>query len=149
MADSRFQREFLDAHNTYRKLHGSPPLVLSSELNAAAQRWAEHLLSLGLLSHSDTSNGENIYTAMKSDPLTAKDAVDAWYEEVSNYSWSSPGFRSNTGHFTQVVWKESAQLGVGVATAGTRSYVVAQYHPAGNMTMPGFFERNVLPKVTA
>ncbi|XP_058492496.1 Golgi-associated plant pathogenesis-related protein 1-like isoform X2 [Solea solea] len=149
MADSGFQREFLDAHNTYRNLHGSPPLALSSELNTAAQRWAENLLSLGLLNHSDTSNGENLYTVLKSHPLTAKDAVDAWYEEVNNYSWSNPGFRGDTGHFTQVVWKESTHLGVGVATAGTRSYVVAQYHPAGNMTMPGYFEKNVLPKVTA
>lgn len=49
-----------------------------------------------------------------------------------------------SGHFTQVVWKETTQLGVGVATVGTRSYVVAQYRPAGNMTMPGKFESNVL-----
>jgi len=36
-----------------------------------------------------------------------------------------------SGHFTQVVWKSSAELGVGVATAGGRVVVVANYHPPG------------------
>uniref|UniRef100_A0A3P8WPS9 SCP domain-containing protein n=1 Tax=Cynoglossus semilaevis TaxID=244447 RepID=A0A3P8WPS9_CYNSE len=114
-----FKREFLEAHNSYRKLHGAPPLALSSELNATAQKWADRLLALGLMNHSDTKDGENIYTVLKSEQLT--------------------------GHFTQVVWKETTQLGVGVATVGTRSYVVAQYRPAGNMTMPGKFESNKYP----
>lgn len=50
------------------------------------------------------------------------------------------------GHFTQVVWKDSTELGVGLAAVGTRAYVVGQYRPAGNMNMPGYFESNVLPK---
>uniref|UniRef100_A0A3P8WIZ7 SCP domain-containing protein n=1 Tax=Cynoglossus semilaevis TaxID=244447 RepID=A0A3P8WIZ7_CYNSE len=135
---------FLEAHNSYRKLHGAPPLALSSELNATAQKWADRLLALGLMNHSDTKDGENIYTVLKSEQLTAKEAVDSWYSEVKDYNWNNPGLKSNTGHFTQVVWKETTQLGVGVATVGTRSYVVAQYRPAGNMTMPGKFESNVL-----
>ena len=50
------------------------------------------------------------------------------------------------GHFTQVVWKDSKELGVGMATDGHKVFVVGQYRPAGNMNMPGYFEKNVLPK---
>lgn len=47
------------------------------------------------------------------------------------------------GHFTQVVWGGSTQLGVGVATDGTRVFVVGQYRPAGNVR--DNFQQNVLP----
>ena len=35
------------------------------------------------------------------------------------------------GHFTQVVWKSSRELGVGVASNGGRVLVVANYDPPG------------------
>lgn len=39
-----------------------------------------------------------------------------------------------TGHFTQVVWKNTKNLGVGVAFAnnGNKAIVVANYFPPGN-----------------
>ena len=36
------------------------------------------------------------------------------------------------GHFTQVVWKTSLELGIGRATKGDCTYVVGRYKPAGN-----------------
>ena len=50
------------------------------------------------------------------------------------------------GHFTQVVWKETTEVGVGLATDGKKVFVVAQYKPAGNMNVTAYFERNVLPQ---
>lgn len=49
------------------------------------------------------------------------------------------------GHFTQVVWKGSKEVGVGLATDGKTVFVVGQYQPAGNISNPGYFEKNVLP----
>lgn len=49
------------------------------------------------------------------------------------------------GHFTQVVWKDSAELGVGMATNGNKVYVVGQYRPPGNMNTKEYFEKNVGP----
>ena len=41
-----------------------------------------------------------------------------------------------TGHFTQVVWKDSVELGIGVATSHwkgmTCTYLVGRYKPPGN-----------------
>ncbi|KAM3611267.1 uncharacterized protein V6R79_015756 [Siganus canaliculatus] len=147
MADASFRQEFLETHNAYRKKHGAPGMTYNEELNAAAQSWANHLLAISTLKHSDTKDGENIYNMFSSAPikLTGKEAVDSWYSEVKDYDWSTPGFTSNTGHFTQVVWKDSTELGVGIATDGKKVFVVGQYRPAGNMNMREYFEKNVLP----
>ena len=34
--------------------------------------------------------------------LTGKYATDMWYEEIKDYNFNNPGFKSGTGHFTQV-----------------------------------------------
>uniref|UniRef100_A0A673BRL9 Im:7150988 n=1 Tax=Sphaeramia orbicularis TaxID=375764 RepID=A0A673BRL9_9TELE len=137
--NENFKKEFLDTHNAYRAKHSTPPVKYNEELNAAAQKWADHMLQISTLQHSDTKDGENVFSMSK--------AVDSWYSEIKDYSWSNPGFSGNTGHFTQVVWKETTEVGVGVATDGNKLFVVGQYRPAGNMVMPGYFEKNVLPLV--
>ncbi|CAK6959670.1 uncharacterized protein LOC128364991 [Scomber scombrus] len=148
MADASFKKEFLETHNAYRAQHSTKPLTYNGELNAAAQKWADHLLSISSLGHSDTKDGENVYNMWSSTPLnlTGKEAVDSWYSEIKDYNWGNPGFNGNTGHFTQVVWAESTELGVGLATDGNKVFVVGQYRPAGNMNMPGYFEKNVQTK---
>ena len=67
-----------------------------------------------------------------------------WYEEVSSYSFSNPGFSMSTGHFTQLVWAGSKSVGFGVAVdaSGSSFYSVANYDPPGNS---GDYENNVLP----
>ncbi|XP_073321443.1 uncharacterized protein [Pagrus major] len=149
MADSSFQQEFLATHNALRKKHKTQPMVLDDELTASAQKWADHLLAINTLEHSKTKDGENVFTMYSSETitLTGKEAVESWYSEIKDYNWGSPGFGSDTGHFTQVVWKESTQLGVGLATNGNQVYVVGQYRPAGNMNTKEYFEKNVLPLV--
>ncbi|KAI4820577.1 hypothetical protein KUCAC02_028550 [Chaenocephalus aceratus] len=146
MADASFQKEFQETHNAYRAKHGAPQMTFNSEMCASAQKWADHLLSISSLKHSGTKDGENIYymsSSAGSNP-TGKEAVDSWYSEIKDYNWSSPGFNDNTGHFTQVVWKESSEMGVGLATDGKTVFVVGQYRPTGNMMNPGYFEANVL-----
>lgn len=61
-ADASFQQEFLATHNAYRAKHNTPPMTLNSELTAAAQKWADHLLAIGALQHSETQDGENVYS---------------------------------------------------------------------------------------
>jgi hypothetical protein len=48
------------------------------------------------------------------------------------------------GHFSQVVWVESTELGVGVAKSKTgQIFVVCNYNPPGNFV--GSFAPNVPP----
>ena len=44
------------------------------------------------------------------------------------------------------MWKDSTHIGVGIASGRYGTFVVANYDPAGNMNVPGYFERNVLPR---
>ena len=61
------------------------------------------------------------------------------YNEVCKpgYTFGQESGGGGTGHFTQVVWKESVELGIGKADIdrdGMKcTYVVARYRPAGNM----------------
>ncbi|KAM4661966.1 uncharacterized protein O3C94_010616 [Discoglossus pictus] len=94
----QFEKDFLTAHNLYRKQHGSPPLQLSRELCKSAQKWADHLLSIRTLKHSNTDHGENLYYKYSSSTkeLPGREPVDNWYSEIKNYNFSQPGFGGNT-----------------------------------------------------
>uniref|UniRef100_A0A673BUI9 SCP domain-containing protein n=1 Tax=Sphaeramia orbicularis TaxID=375764 RepID=A0A673BUI9_9TELE len=126
MTYESFKKEFLDTHNAYRAKHSAPPVKYNEELNAAAQKWADHMLQINTLQHSDTKDGENVFSSWSSETLnpTGKEAVDSWYSEIKDYSWSNPGFSGNTGKH----WFR--QVGVGVATDGNKLFVVGQYRPA-------------------
>ena len=143
-----FQQNALDAHNKYRKKHHVGNLVLSKDLCNIAQKYAESLARSGNFAHSsNTYNGnplgENLFACygMK---ITGKTMTDDWYNEINDYNFNRPGFTSGTGHFTQVVWKGSKQVGFGYAQARDGYYYgVANYYPAGNYMNE--FEDNVFP----
>lgn len=68
-----------------------------------------------------------------------------WYEEINKYRFNNPGFSSGTGHFTQLVWVGSREIGVAKAASPSGAqYVVARYYPAGNVL--GSFPANVKPR---
>ena len=71
-------------------------------------------------------------------------ATQDWYDEIKYYNFNRPGFSSQTGHFTQVVWKKSTRLGVGIGFSSDdrKVYVVTNYSPPGNFQ--GQFGENVL-----
>ena len=153
------RNEILVRHNAYRTTHHSPAMASQASLNTTAQQWAEYLAKNALFQHSTAAQrnnaGENIYvyytTATTVTVATlATEAVKSWYNEVKDYDYAIAKFASNTGHFTQVVWKASVGLGSGAASGikvingvtYNAFYVVSQYAPAGNLT--GAFAANVL-----
>jgi glioma pathogenesis-related protein 2 len=59
-------------------------------------------------------------------------ATKAWYDEINDHDFDKD-YQNGTGHFTQVVWKETNEVGFGIAKSSNGSfYVVANYYPAGN-----------------
>ncbi|XP_071948293.1 uncharacterized protein [Antedon mediterranea] len=140
-----FQQDALETHNEYRVKHGVPKLKASDELNKHSQKWAEHLAKTGKFEHSDQRKyGENIamHYSSESTEYSGKEASDHWYSELRNYDFKKPAFSQGTGHFSQMVWKNSTQFGIGKAiTKDKRVVVVASYEPAGNYI--GQFPDNV------
>jgi uncharacterized protein YkwD len=143
-----FAQDSLQAHNKYRTKHHAPPLKLNSELNRIAQQYANYLAQNDCFEHSDNtykgeSLGENLYMCY-GQKITGKAMTDAWYNEIKQYNFNAATFTSGTGHFTQVVWKDSKEVGFAYAQSRSGNYYgVANYYPAGNFM--GEFRQNVLP----
>lgn len=141
-----FAEDCLKAHNNYRKKHGVPPLKLSKDLSKFAENWAKKIAKKNMMEHRDPNEyGENIYSAWSSNPnhkIKGDEAVESWYSEIKDYTFGREPSDLRAGHFTQVLWKGSKELGLGVARSSTgKIFVVANYNPAGNMV--GSFDKNV------
>jgi uncharacterized protein YkwD len=145
-----FIGKILNLHNRARAYYGDvPALSLDERLNQRAQKYAEHLASneSTRLDHSKTPNlGENLCRFFNSigRVLTAERVMNEFLKQAELYNFDSGSdYSKATCHFTQVVWKASRRLGVGVAKSGRGQwFVVCNYDPAGNIS--GLFDQNVL-----
>ncbi len=130
-------KEVLDHHNKVRAEVTVPPLTWSASLAAYAQGWADSLSVTGCkLKHRPApAYGENIYWASSSASFNPVTASQGWYAEKEKYTYSKVGEGAWQGtlHYTQMVWKATKEVGVGMAVCPNGSViVVANYNPAGN-----------------
>jgi hypothetical protein len=138
--------DILDAHNKYRAAVGVNPLIWSDALAASAQSWADHLAVEHTFSHSGVP-GENL-AAYTTGFKTPAQLVDQWGAEEANFvppcvfqalttgdTCSTTGDWRNIGHYTQLVWSGTTEVGCGFAqdlTTGN-DILVARYAPPGNI----------------
>lgn len=96
------------------------------------------------MKHSENGKyGENLYATSNKDNMRP---VASWYAEESKYTYGGGDLKSETFHFTQVVWHSAKQIGIAMQTTddGRTTYVVANYD-RGNLM--GAFDENVLKPV--
>lgn len=139
-------RGALEAHNRVRALHCAAPLTWSEPLAADAQAWAERLRDEGCQMRHDTQTkqGENLAWFSPEGRMTAAATTEAWYAEVEAFDFDNPGFSRHTGHFTQVVWTDTTEVGCGVVSCNGGDLFVCRYNPSGNYR--GQYDDKVLPK---
>jgi hypothetical protein len=90
--------------------------------------------------HTQSGSGENLFSLSGGNP-SFRQAIDSWYNEVSSYDFNNPGFSTETGHFTQVVWKGTSNVACQKNHIPSGSYIIiCQYDPAGHN---GAFDENV------
>jgi hypothetical protein len=127
------QQLSIDRHNHYRKMVHVPKLKFSQECADNAQEWAEYLAKNNTgLSHSNTTEfGENIYwNSGRSSEIMM---VDQWALEKKYFSEKSRKHSHKNQHYSQVIWRTTKYVGVGMAIANDGSeYWVASYYPVGN-----------------
>lgn len=132
------RQEALAAHNRFRVQHCVPPLAWSSRLANTAQDWANRCEFV----HSTNGLGENLAIGTTGAfPPAAQ--VRSWYDEINDYDFANGQSRTGqaVGHFTQVVWRNTTQVGCGVATCQGQDLLVCNYSPAGNFR--GQYVQNV------
>ena len=126
----------LNIHNEYRKKHNARILDLSLELSGKAKK---RILQLekGLvninseLDDKDNEFGENLYISTKND-FNIEKVCEIWYNEKNKYNFDLNTYQKGTGHFTQMIWKETQKIGFGYLNNNGKIYFLALYSPAGN-----------------
>jgi pathogenesis-related protein 1 len=133
--------KLLTLHNKARADVGVGPLAWSKNLAVYAQSWADHLASTSCrMEHRPRSgqwkqeHGENLLIG-KVGYHGVVDAVRAWEREKSMYHGAALN-SSNwypSGHYTQMVWKNTSQIGCAKAECRGNVIVVCNYDPPGNV----------------
>jgi len=141
-------------HNQVRASYGQQPLSWSDDLAHYAKQWTNYLATQKNCSMLHRPNeaaspfrqiyGENLFWAspmthangaIQQQAITSQDVVTAWAEEAAYYDYQTnqcqPG--EDCGHFTQMVWHESRQMGCAMAICPDKSQIWAcNYYPRGN-----------------
>lgn len=74
--------------------------------------------------------------------------MNEWYNAKSVYNWREPlSSPTAANSFSQLLWKASRKIGVGVATKRNGNVVVALYGPPGNILSEKAFFENVAPEI--
>lgn len=137
-----FAQALLAEHNRARGEVGVPPLAWSSKLAGEAQVWADRLASEGRMRHSpkDESGGagENLWMG-SAGYYSPQVMVGAFVDEKRIYQHvpfgtdvSTTGRWQDVGHYTQVVWRGTQEVGCAVAHNASDDFLVCRYFPAGN-----------------
>ncbi len=139
----------LAAHNTWRDKVGSGKLHYSQQLAQSAQDWANELQKHHAcnMQHSqpDGKYGENLYWASalrwssgkrEVTQVTPGMVVASWAGERADYDHASNSCKTGKvcGHYTQLVWKDTREVGCAMAVCDdSKNQVwVCRYQPAGN-----------------
>ncbi|KAG0730596.1 Cysteine-rich secretory protein 2 [Chionoecetes opilio] len=115
----RVQRRLVHFHNNFRskvKPQASNMLAMSwsKEVARDAQRWAE---ACELLVHDNATGrtvdgfgpcGQTAFVSTQASPLT-------WWLEKDHFTYGGSNDLKRVGHYTQLVWHSSHQLGCGLA----------------------------------
>jgi hypothetical protein len=160
--DAASQTAILDLHNRERTAVNAnpalPQVTWSESLATDAQNWAQYLASLNLRPYRGPSDrgdlpphsnfetngrqGENLAWGTRG-AFSAATFAQGWANEKPNYVPGSPvtrglGFELASdgsrvyGHYTQMVWRTTTEIGCGIASDANQDYLVCRYLQAGN-----------------
>lgn len=136
-----FEDRVLAAHNLERESLGIGALQWNPALAASAQRWADHLAATGGFEHAPENyadpEGENLWAGTRG-YFSPEAMVSAWVREKRYFRQgtfpnnSTTGRVEDIGHYTQLVWRATGQVGCARAASASEDILVCRYSEAGN-----------------
>lgn len=136
-----FDERVLAVHNKERAALGLAPLSWNPELVESAQQWADYLAETGRFEHAPENRyapeGENLWAGTKGF-YSPEARVDAWVREKKYFrpgrfpNNSTTGQVGDVGHYTQLVWRATREVGCASATSAREDILVCRYAQAGN-----------------
>jgi len=129
-------------HNRHRADHCTPALTWSTKLATDAQTSANRCPTDHNRPELAAQNeNENLYWGSGGPSFTGPQAaINSWYGEIKDYNFNAPVLVFNAsegkglpnGHFTQVVWKATTQIGCASKVCGATTHWSCRYAPPGN-----------------
>jgi pathogenesis-related protein 1 len=151
-------QDVLDVHNQARAKVCLPGLVWDDAAASAAQQYINNNNGQCPSDHSSQSSRDSSYkkfggacsnptfkycsTSMLGENIasgsigyySAGDLVNLWVEEKSLFSCGKlPSFQYDSGHYSQVVWKDTTKVGCGIRDCPNGfTTLLCNYYPPGN-----------------
>lgn len=140
---SSLQTDMLDAHNAARRQVGLAPMEWSAPLAAEARAYANQMSRSGHFAHSSQSpgarpQGENLWMGIRG-AYSHAEMAGSWVDEQHLYDGGtvdqaiSTGTFGDIGHYTQIIWRGTRQVGCAIASNSQDDYLVCRNLPAGNV----------------
>jgi pathogenesis-related protein 1 len=141
-------QQMVNYHNQKRAEVGNGNVSWSTQIAQYAQQRADQIARTKQLAHlpqGQNPYGENLASGGSTGGgvvYTVINACDGWYSEKAKMPRNARTmtfdlFNKGVGHYTQMVWKGSTQIGVGISQyqqgAFTMTVVVCCYNPPGNV----------------
>lgn len=131
------------AHEDARQPYRAPPIAWSDALAEDAMAYAEKLAATGVLRHdrqdgAEVPEGENLSMGTRG-AYSYRELAQFWVDERVDFqpgvfpNVSRTGNWSRVGHYTQMVWPETQEMGCAVASNASHDFLVCRYLPAGNV----------------
>ncbi len=136
------EQEWLAEHNEARAAVGLPPLRWNHALMQEARAWAEDLAKRRAFHHSPdllrVGQGENLWMGTR-ERYAPWQMIDGFLAERTAFrpgtfpDVSRTGKWSDVGHYTQIIWPETQEVGCATALNAKHEVLVCRYWPAGNV----------------
>ena len=137
----RTRARILAAHNAVRASVGLPPLIWDNELGNGAATYAAQMAMTNIFQHSNRAArpgvGENLWMGTRG-AYSVETMVGAWTSERRFFipgvfpNNSRTGNWADVGHYTQLVWRATSQVGCAEAASAAEDILVCRYAEAGN-----------------
>ncbi len=141
---SNLEARVLATHNRERDLAGLPLLRWNDSLATSARYWANHLGRIDQLEHAPydpkdrSPQGENLWAGTRGH-FPAESMVDYWIQEKRYFrpglfpQNSRTGKIEDVGHYTQVMWRDTREVGCALGQGVKFDILVCRYSSVGNV----------------